>query len=108
MSMPLKWEFPGGKIKPGETPEECLKREVREELGIEIELRAPLQSVSHQYPDFMVTLYPFICSISSGEIILHEHAALVWRVPAELQRLDWAEADGPVLEEYQRMKRDSI
>lgn len=105
MNMPLKWEFPGGKINPGEAPEECLKREVREELGIEIEVGFSLKIVSHRYPDFEITLYPFICSIISGQITLHEHAALAWRFPAELQALDWAEADLPVLHEYGKMKR---
>ena len=107
MSMPLKWEFPGGKIKPGETPKECLKREVREELDIEIEVGASLQSVSYQYPEFEITLYPFICSIITGEIKLHEHETMAWRIPGELHALDWAEADLPVLDEYQRMKRGS-
>jgi 8-oxo-dGTP diphosphatase len=104
MSMPLKWEFPGGKIDPGETPEECLRREVREELHIEIEVGASLQPVSHAYADFRVTLYPFICAIRSGEIVLHEHAKLVWLLPEELQNLDWAEADLPVLQDYRRIK----
>src|SRR5574337_74600 len=104
MAMPLKWEFPGGKIDPGETPVECLMREVQEELGIEIEVGEPLTPATHSYPDFRVTLYPFICRISSGEIILHEHAALAWLRPHELQKLDWAEADLPILQEHRRMK----
>ncbi len=101
MSMPLKWEFPGGKIHAGETAEECLKREVREELGIEIEVRRSLTPRTHAYPDFTVTLYPFICRIRSGMIRLHEHAASVWLIPKDLPSLDWAEADLPILQEYQ-------
>jgi 8-oxo-dGTP diphosphatase len=106
MSMPFKWEFPGGKIDQGETPEECLVREVREELGVEIHVGGPLMPATHHYPDLTVTLYPFVCTILSGDIILHEHAASVWLLPAELPRLDWAEADWPVLEAYRRMKGD--
>ncbi|OGW35756.1 MAG: NUDIX hydrolase [Nitrospirae bacterium GWD2_57_9] len=104
MTMPLKWEFPGGKINPGETPGECLQREVREELGIEIEVGAPLRPATHRYPEFTVTLYPFISRVLSGEIVLHEHAALAWLLPEELPDLDWAEADRPILEEYRLAK----
>jgi len=101
MSLPLKWEFPGGKINDGESPQECLKRELTEELGIEVSVGAPLTVSTYHYPTFSVTLYPFICKIASGEIVLHEHAAMVWVLPEELQGLDWAEADLTVIEEYQ-------
>ena len=101
MSLPLKWEFPGGKINDGESPQECLKRELAEELGIEVTIGAPLTVSTHHYPAFSVTLYPFICSIALGEIVLHEHAAMAWVLPEELQGLDWADADWPVIEEYQ-------
>ena len=100
MSLPLKWEFPGGKIDPGETPEECLKRELVEEMGIRICVGNALPPHTHSYETFTVTLYPFICAIESGTITLHEHAALVWQLPEELHTLDWAEADYPVIESY--------
>lgn len=100
MSMPLKWEFPGGKIDEGEAPEECLKRELLEELGIEAAVGQSLQQTTHQYSSFSVTLYPFICRIISGEITLHEHRAMVWLPKEELKNLDWAEADLPVIEAY--------
>ena len=102
MSLPLKWEFPGGKINDGESPEECLKRELHEELGIEVSVGQALSSATHRYPSFSVTLYPFLCEIISGEITLHEHRAMVWLPREELQALDWAEADWPVIAEYQR------
>ncbi|BCS52495.1 (deoxy)nucleoside triphosphate pyrophosphohydrolase [Geobacter sp. SVR] len=102
MSMPLKWEFPGGKLDPGENPQECLEREVREELGLEVAIVAPLTATTHSYPDFTVTLYPFICAISAGEMILHEHAAIAWLLPQALHSVDWAEADGPIIAEYLR------
>lgn len=101
VSMPLKWEFPGGKINEGESPQECLKRELAEELGIEVTIGAPLSVSTYQYPAFSVTLYPFICKIKSGEIILHEHAAMKWLTPEELRNLDWPEANWPVIKEYQ-------
>jgi 8-oxo-dGTP diphosphatase len=100
MTLPMKWEFPGGKIKSGETREEGLKREVREELTVEISVGEALTPRTHQYPAFVVTLYPFLCTITSGEIRLHEHAALAWLTPEELPTLDWAEADWPVIQEY--------
>lgn len=101
MSLPLKWEFPGGKIDEGESPEECLKRELHEELGIEASVGQARPTTSHRYSSFSVTLYPFICEIISGEITLHEHGALVWLPIEELHTLDWAEADLPVIKEYQ-------
>jgi 8-oxo-dGTP diphosphatase len=100
MNMPLKWEFPGGKIDPGETPEACLIREILEEMGICIRVGEGLPSSTHQYPALRVTLYPFICSIESGEIVLHEHSAINWLRPSELHTLDWAEADLPVIAAY--------
>jgi len=102
MSLPHKWEFPGGKIKDGERPDECLKREIHEELGIEITIGQSLSSITHQYSTFVITLYPFICKISTGEITLHEHKAITWLCPDKLHELDWAEADLSLLEDYNK------
>ncbi len=106
MTMPLKWEFPGGKIQEGETPEECLVREVREELNIDVEVTQALTPRTHIYDhlDLTVTLYPYVCTILSGKLTLHEHAASAWLQPADLRNLDWAEADRPILEEYQALR----
>ncbi|WP_246044469.1 (deoxy)nucleoside triphosphate pyrophosphohydrolase [Geomonas ferrireducens] len=101
MNLPLRWEFPGGKIEPGEGREECLKRELVEEMGVEIAVERPLTPVTHSYPAFDVTLYPYICSIVSGEITLHEHSAMTWLPPARMLELDWADADLPIILEYQ-------
>jgi 8-oxo-dGTP diphosphatase len=84
MSMPMKWEFPGGKIDDGESPEKCLRREVGEEIGITVSVVLALPPHTHQYSTFIVTLYPFVCRVSSGEIVLIEHAALTWLPPDEL------------------------
>jgi 8-oxo-dGTP diphosphatase len=106
MSMPLKWEFPGGKIREFETPEECLVREVLEEMDIRVKVTRALPTTTHDYPSFTVTLYPFVCSIESGEIRLCEHAACVWLRQEELLSLDWAEADGPILRNYMKCQFD--
>jgi 8-oxo-dGTP diphosphatase len=100
MSLPLKWEFPGGKIKDGESPEECLSRELHEELGIAVIISRSLGATTHQYPTFVITLYPFVCRITAGEIILHEHKAFLWLPPEKLHELDWAEADYPIIKTY--------
>ncbi|HBH61139.1 MAG TPA: 8-oxo-dGTP diphosphatase MutT [Nitrospiraceae bacterium] len=101
MSLPLKWEFPGGKINEGESPEECLKRELHEELGVDTSVVQALPASTHHYPSFTITLYPFMCEGIVGEIVLQEHSAIVWLPINELAALDWADADLPVIKEYQ-------
>jgi 8-oxo-dGTP diphosphatase len=101
MSHPLKWEFPGGKIKEGESPEECLQRELREELGIDAEVGRPLPLVTHAYPNLSITLYPFLCRMApDASITLHEHDRAAWLDPEALPSLDWAEADVGVVDAY--------
>jgi 8-oxo-dGTP diphosphatase len=100
MSMALKWEFPGGKIDPGESPEQCLGRELIEELGIHVRIKKPLSLSEHRYPEFTITLYPFVCTIESGDIRLTDHTAIVWLSPEKLLSLDWAAADIPVVKSY--------
>lgn len=100
MLMPYKWEFPGGKIEPGESTEECLRRELVEELGIRIVVGGRLPAVTHEYPTFSITLHPFVAWIETGKIVLHEHAAAIWLPPEKLYTLDWAEADLPVIRSY--------
>ncbi len=100
MSLPLKWEFPGGKIQEGERPEDCLKRELLEELGVQISVCRPLAPLTHHYPAFSVTLHPFICRIAAGEITMREHSAVAWLPAGRLLELDWAEADVPLIKNY--------
>jgi 8-oxo-dGTP diphosphatase len=100
MSLPLKWEFPGGKLAPYEDAAACLKREIEEELGVGILIQDPLPPSDWQYPAFGITLHPFICTLHSDDIALAEHKAIAWVKPAELAALDWAEADVPVLQNY--------
>jgi 8-oxo-dGTP diphosphatase len=106
MNLPLKWEFPGGKLEAGESPEECLHRELAEEMGVTVTLGRTLPQYTHSYDSFTVTLYPFVCTIDSNTITLHEHAAMAWLLPHELHTLDWLEADRPVLEAYAQLKSD--
>lgn len=100
MSMPLKWEFPGGKLENGEDPPACLIREIREELGVDVEILHALSPVLHDYGTWTIKLLPFICEITGGGIVLHEHRAITWKAPRELLELDWPEADIPVIREY--------
>lgn len=93
-----KFEFPGGKVEAGETQLEALKREISEELEIEIQAEKHLVSVSHQYPDFSIVLHAWLCQSFSKEIQLKEHISMLWLLPNELHNLDWAAADLPVVE----------
>jgi 8-oxo-dGTP diphosphatase len=100
MSLPLKWEFPGGKLNQSESAADCLAREIREELDIGISILAPLPASDWQYPAFHVTLFPFVCRISTGHLSPTEHKTICWLPPEDLITIDWAEADVPVLKNY--------
>lgn len=100
MRLPLKWEFPGGKVELNESPEDCVVREIAEELGIQIRIIKRMTSQSYDYGSQIIRLIPFYCELFNGEIKLAEHAAYQWLFAAELVALDWAEADLPVLKEY--------
>jgi 8-oxo-dGTP diphosphatase len=100
MHLPLKWEFPGGKVELNEKPEECLIREIKEELDIEISVIRQLSINDHHYLDKSIRLIPFICRYLSGEIKLKEHANFKYLDKENLLDLDWAEADIPILNEY--------
>lgn len=103
MKLPLKWEFPGGKIENNETEEACIKREIKEELNIEIELISRLSPVTYKYPSFEIKLIPFIAKYINGEINLSEHKQFEWLTKDRLNNLDWAEADIAILKEYQSL-----
>ncbi|MGV8994519.1 MAG: (deoxy)nucleoside triphosphate pyrophosphohydrolase [Flavobacterium sp.] len=104
MKLPLKWEFPGGKLELGENEESCIQREIKEELNIEIEIIQKLTNNIHDYGEYQVNLIPFITRHISGEILLTEHKDYKLLDPAELINLDWAEADLPIVEEFLNIK----
>lgn len=103
MNLPMKWEFPGGKIEPGETEVDCLQREIKEELSIEIEVLERLTPSIHQYPTFTIELIPYTANYLSGNLKLKEHHKYLLLNRDELNTLDWAEADIPIVEEVMRL-----
>lgn len=87
------WEFPGGKIDEGETPEEALVREIKEELDTEVEVNELLDTVEYDYPNFHLSMDCFICKIKSGDLVLKEHEASAWLTKDELDSVAWLPAD---------------
>lgn len=93
------WEFPGGKMEPGETPQQALKRELNEELAIDVNVGDFLCTVEHDYPAFHLTMHCYFCTIAGGKAPeLLEHEAAKWLAPAELHSVDWLAADVKVVE----------
>jgi 8-oxo-dGTP diphosphatase len=98
-SMAGLWEFPGGKVEPGERPEQCLIRELKEELGIAVreECLAPLTFASHSYPDFHLLMPLYVCRRWEGIVIAQEQQALKWVRPGELKNYPMPPADEPLI-----------
>ena len=96
------WEFPGGKLEPGETAAHACAREIREELGVEIAGLEPLCTVEYDYPAFHLSMACFTCRIAAGTIDDTEHEALRWLAPSELRAVGWLPADIEVVAALER------
>lgn len=101
---PFQWEFPGGKINIEETSENCIKREIIEELEIEIENCQKINSIEYDYGFKQIMLIPFLCSIKKGEIKLNEHNALKWININELSEIDFSDADKKLIQQKQNLE----
>ncbi len=92
------WEFPGGKMEPGETREQALARELKEELAIDVSVEEHVITIDYDYPTFHLTMHCFYCTITNGSITLLEHEDARWLLPSELHSVKWLPADEAILE----------
>ncbi len=97
------WEIPGGKLEPGETPEECIVREIREELATEVRAVRILGVVDYDYPTFHLTMHCILCTIVSGKLQLLEHEAAKWVNKETLRSVDWLPADRLILDKIEEL-----
>lgn len=93
------WEFPGGKMKPGESPQDALKREILEELSTEIKVNEYFCTVEYDYPQFHLTMHCYLCSLITEALNLNEHEAARWLAKCELDSVNWLPADKTIIEQ---------
>lgn len=94
----FKWEFPGGKIEEGEFPEDALRREIREELNMDISIEKYFMEISYTYPTFKLKMHTYICNTASDKLELLVHKDYKWLPAEKLNTLDWAPADSPIID----------
>lgn len=92
------WEFPGGKIEKGETEEQALIREIKEELDVNINIHSKLTIVEYDYSEFHLTMHCYFCEIESGELTLKEHSSAKWLAKSELNKIQWLPADKEIID----------
>ncbi|MCR5764433.1 MAG: (deoxy)nucleoside triphosphate pyrophosphohydrolase [Treponema sp.] len=97
------WEIPGGKLEANETPEECIVREIREELATEVRAEKILGLVDYDYPTFHLTMHCILCTILSGELKLLEHESALWLTKETLRSVDWLPADKLILDKIEEI-----
>jgi len=97
-----KYEFPGGKVEPGESRENALRREIMEELNIVIDIQSDFLVVRHEYPDFKLTMHSYICFCENTDMVLSEHVDFKWLPLDEIGGLDWAAADIPIVKKLMK------
>lgn len=98
----FKWEFPGGKLESGETPEQALARELREELKINVKVRELITKIVDEYPTQILHIDTYRCELLSGEPVLTEHLAMAWNSKEDLDKLEFSKADTPTLEKIKK------
>lgn len=103
MKLPLKWEFPGGKLENNETEEQCLIREIKEELQLNIIVKNRITPVHFSYPTFQINLIPYICLASTTTVVALEHQQTKWVSVEELDLFDFAAADIPIVQEIKTL-----
>ncbi|WP_407436430.1 (deoxy)nucleoside triphosphate pyrophosphohydrolase [Treponema sp.] len=97
------WEIPGGKLEPGETPEQCIVREIKEELATDVKAEKILGVVDYDYPNFHLTMHCILCTIVSGDLKLLEHEAAKWVSKETLRSVDWLPADQLILDKIEQL-----
>jgi 8-oxo-dGTP diphosphatase len=102
-----KWEFPGGKLEKGETPEQALTREIKEELTADVNVGRRLIQVTYDYPEFHLVMDCYLCTVPSGGLKLVEHESARWLTIQELDQVDWLEADKQTVEAVKKFFKEA-